>query len=297
MTEREEFSRERQSFWEDSARTSKRTSWFSEAYHARLTHLFKLNVPESSRVLEIGCGSGDLLAALSPSAGIGVDFCPSLIEDAQARYPHLDFRCLDAHDVASLSQKFDYIILSDLINDLYDIEEVLRQVARLCTSETRVLVNFYSHVWAGILKATQKMGLATRLLEQNWITRLDLENLLKLSGFETIRTSEEILLPARIPFVANLVNRTLPRIWPFNHLALTHFMVARYVESNHAKPDSVSIIVAARNESGHISRLIDEIPVMGARTEVIFVEGGSTDDTYEEIERQLDRRPGIEISL
>jgi SAM-dependent methyltransferase len=297
MTGSEEFSRERQCFWEDAAWTPKRTDWFSGAYQARLARLYQLNITEGSSVLEIGCGRGDLLAALSPSIGIGVDFCPSLIEEAQMRYPHLDFRCLDAHDAALLDQKFDYIILSDLINDVYDIEKVLHQVAGLCTSETRLLVNFYSHLWAGILKAAQKMGLATRLLEQNWLTRLDFENLLKLSGFETIRTSEEILLPARIPFVSNLVNRTLPRIWPFNHLALAHFVVARFVESDAPKLDSVSIIIAARNESGHISRLIDEIPVMGTRTEVIFVEGGSTDDTYEEIERQLDRRPELEISL
>ena len=298
MINREKFSQERQKFWEKTARSSKRYDGFSRAYNAQLIRLYQLNVLEGSRVLEIGCGLGDLLASMSPSTGMGVDFCPLAIKKAQERHPDLEFRCLDAHEISAIGQKYDYIILSDLINDLYDVEEVLRQVSTLCTSETRLLVNFYSHLWSGILKLAQKSGFANRLLEQNWLTRSDFENLLRLSGFEFVRGSEEIVMPARIPLLSNLVNRTIPKIWPFSNLALAHFVAARFVDGDDdPNLDSVSIIIAARNETGHIARLIDEIPVLGERTEVIFVEGGSKDDTYEEIERQLDRRSDIEISL
>jgi glycosyltransferase involved in cell wall biosynthesis len=53
----------------------------------------------------------------------------------------------------------------------------------------------------------------------------------------------------------------------------------------------VSVVVAARNESGHIDELMARIPEMGAGTEIIFVEGNSTDDTYQAIERSIANNP------
>ena len=125
MVSSKRFSQERQEFWEQTARSPKRYDGFSSAYQAQLNHLYRLNVLEGSRVLEIGCGLGNLLASMSPSAGMGADFCPLVVKKAQERPPGLEFRCLDAHEVSTIGQKFDYIILSDLINDVFDVEEVL----------------------------------------------------------------------------------------------------------------------------------------------------------------------------
>ena len=49
---------------------------------------------------------------------------------------------------------------------------------------------------------------------------------------------------------------------------------------------SVSVIIPARNEKGNIEALIQRTPRMGKHTEIIFVEGNSTDDTWGEIQRQ-----------
>ena len=249
-------------------------------------------------MLEIGCGSGDLLSALRPSYGLGVDFCPSVIESAEEKYPELCFVCLDAHDIGELNQKFDYIILSDLINDVYDIEEIFRQISILCQPDTRVLINYHSHLWADILKFAQRLRLANRQLQQNWVTELDLENLLNLTGFQVVRNSTEIVLPAKVPIITDFINKTMPKIWPFKHLALTRFAVARYIDQ-HSRPafNGVSIVVPARNEQGHIERLVQEVPALGDNTELIFVEGGSSDDTYVEIEKHLAARDDIQMSL
>jgi len=50
---------------------------------------------------------------------------------------------------------------------------------------------------------------------------------------------------------------------------------------------TVSVIIAARNEAGHIDELLRRIPEMGSHTEIIFVEGNSNDDTYEVIKRSI----------
>src|SRR5207253_7066835 len=129
------------------------------------------------RVLGIGCGSGDLLAALQPSFGVGVDFSTEMIARAARRYPHLRFVQADVHSL-ELGETFDVVILSDVINDLWDVEQALRQLKSMTTPRSRVILNFYSRLWELPLDATRALGLSRPLLEQNWLTVDDVQNLL-----------------------------------------------------------------------------------------------------------------------
>lgn len=90
-------------------------------YHRRLTEVYLKVIPPGQRVLEIGCGEGDLLAACKPAYGVGVDFSAEAIRRAQARHPDLLFFRDDIHDL-SLEEEFDTIIMSDLVNDLWDVQ-------------------------------------------------------------------------------------------------------------------------------------------------------------------------------
>ena len=147
------------------------------------------------------------------------------------------------------------------------------------------------------LALAKKMGVTTPSLPQNWLTPHDLRNLLEITGFETLRSWQEILLPARVPILSTFANRYLAKLWPFAHLDLTNFLIARpLLLPTIAKP-SVSVVIAARNEAGHIFQLIERIPQMGSQTEIIFVEGNSSDDTYEEIERAIKNHPELDIHL
>ena len=48
-------------------------------------------IPAGKRVLELGCGAGELLAELRPVHGTGIDISPRMIETARAAYPALEF--------------------------------------------------------------------------------------------------------------------------------------------------------------------------------------------------------------
>ena len=126
-----------------------------------------------------------------------------------------------------------------------------------------------------------------------------MQNLLRVAGFEVISTSGEILWPIRTPLIDAFFNRFLVKLWPFSHLALTHFVIARpdpYRHGSGAGPEAtVSVIVPARNESGHIEEILDRVPSMGSRTEIIFVEGNSTDDTLEVIQKAVEGRDDPDI--
>ncbi|NWG33891.1 MAG: glycosyltransferase [Chloroflexi bacterium] len=273
--------------WDAIAR--KRDTWqgLGKWYHRRLAEVYRFHVPPNLRVLELGCADGRLLAELQPARGVGVDFSAEMIRRAQARHPELIFIHADTHDLSMLEETFDIIILSDLVNDLWDVQRVLEEVKRLCTPRTRIILNFYSRLWQVILGAAQALNLATPNLFQNWLTREDVGSLLNLAGFEIIRATQEVLLP--LPF-GGLANRFLVRFWPFNHFALSNFVVARPIPVRAEEP-KVSVVVAARNEAGNIKAIFERVPPMGRETEIVFVEGHSKDDTYAAIQREIAAHP------
>src|SRR5215216_235020 len=279
--------------WDEIA--CKRDTWqgMGKWYHERLTQIFRFHVTPNQRVLEIGCGDGRLLAALQPAYGVGVDFSEEMIRRAKQKHPDLSFIQADAHDLSQISETFDVIILSDLVNDLWDVQRVFEQIKSLCHPRTRILLNFYSRLWQAPLGIARALNLATSSLYQNWLTREDINALLVLAGFETIRTSQEILFPLPL---GGLANRFLVRLWPFNQFALSNFVVARPA-AREVQPPKVSVIIAARNEAGNIQSLFERTPQMGRETEIVFVEGHSKDDTYAAIEREMKAHPSAPSQL
>jgi len=295
--EQSKYTERRIGFWNEFARHIDRWQPARRYYRAQLARWFAFAVPPGVRVLEIGCGTGDLLAALRPSRGVGIDFAEEMVRLAQQRHPELRFLTADAHDF-DLGEEFDAIICSDLINDVWDVQAVLMRIAAHCHPATRVFLNSYSSLWEGPRSVAEILGLVKRLLPQNWLTVADVSNLLYLSGFEAIRHSREIMCPVDVPLAGAFVNRYLVRLWPFSHLAITNVLVARpRRDAAPSRQATVSVIVAARNEEGNIPRVFDRLPQMGSGTELIVVEGHSQDGTYQAVEKEIARRPGYPARL
>lgn len=293
--ERKHYGQKRSHFWSTLHQSMGELT--GKYYHRLLTRTYQQLVPAHSFILELGCGDGALLAALKPSKGVGIDFSQSAISKAKDRFPHLNFFHDDAQ-IAQLSpQTFDYIIISELVNDVWDVQALLNNLQPYCNPETRIIFNFYSHLWNLPLQLARKLKLAKPNLPQNWLTTHDMRNLLDISGFEILRTWQEVICPLPIPIIAAFSNRYLARIWPFNHLALTNFIMARSRLVALKENPSVSVIIAARNESGHIQELIERVPEMGPNTEIIFVEGNSTDDTYAVLEKSILQFPQKNLKL
>jgi SAM-dependent methyltransferase len=278
--------------WNEVARKLETWTGWGGYYRRRLAQVYQSLVSPGQSVLELGCARGDLLAALKPASGVGVDFSEEMIHVARRRHPHLRFVHADAHAL-NLSEKFDVIILSDLVNDLWDVETVLKSVSGLTTPRTRIIINCYSHLWGPILNMAQRLGLATPNLYQNWLTVEDITGLLNLADCEVVKQSQEVLLPLPVPLLADLCNRYVVKLWPFKHFALTNFIVARPrpLPDLRAKQPSVSVIVPARNEEGNIPDIFARTPEIGEGTELVFVEGHSRDNTYTAIEAAIAAHP------
>jgi SAM-dependent methyltransferase len=297
-SKRAEYMQCRRQYWDQFAASfPNRWVGLRRYYLKQLQSIYRFLIPPGVRVLELGCGQGDLLVSLRPSYGVGVDFSGEMLQRGRTRYPDLHFVEGDIHNL-ELGETFDYIILSDLLNDLWDAQQVLNTVLQHCRPHTRIILNSYSRVWEFPRRIAQFLRIARPLPPQNWFTGNDIENLLYLSGFDLIRTSGEILCPVYIPLLALIANRFLVRIWPLRSLPLTYMAVARPkpVQLVGPKP-AVSVIVPARNEEGNIPAIFYGVPRMGAGTELIFVEGNSSDDTWGAIQREIERHPELNVKL
>ncbi|HWY77698.1 MAG TPA: glycosyltransferase [Verrucomicrobiae bacterium] len=258
-------------------------------YQRFLRNYFAFVVPPGLRVLEVGCSVGDLLAATKPARGTGIDFSPEMIKLAKARHPDLEFHVAEALDLP-VKEKFDYILLSDLVNDLPDVQAVLERLTDVAHPGTRIVLNFFNNVWRPILQAGEKLGIKAPTQLQNWLSTDDLANLLHLAGWEVVKTDTRLLWPVGTPLAAPLINRWLGPV--MYHFCLTIFIVARPRPQPAARPHyRCSVIIPARNEAGNIEAAVQRTPEMGLGTELVFIEGHSKDNTWEEIQRVAAKYP------
>lgn len=268
----------------------------SHRYYQRLLRrYYAFVIPPGQRVLEVGCGLGDLLAAVAPARGLGLDFSPATVALARQRHPGLEFQVADACEV-SPEEKFDYIILSDLVNDLPDVQAVLEQLRAVATPRTRLVLNFFNTLWRPILHSAERCGFKAPTLSQNWLSTHDMTNLLHLAGWEIIKRDTRILWPLGTPVLDTLFNRFLAPLLP--HFCLTVILVARpKPEPSPSKHYTCSVIIPARNEAGNILAAVQRTPEMGLGTEIVFIEGHSTDNTWDEIQRVVREHPERRIKV
>lgn len=254
-------------------------------YGKELERVVRTLVPPGSKVLEIGVGSGDLLAAVGGPGSVGIDVSPRMIELAKARHPELDLRVLDVEFDPLPEGPFDTILLSDSIGMLDDIQAALERLHRHLSPEGRIVVTYYNFVWEPALKLAERIGLKTHWPDQNWLSMDDIENLLYLTGYDVFRRGADILMPAHVPVVSAVLNRLGAQLPVARELALVDYFVARAVPAAVPKElPSVSVICPCRNEKGNIREAVARTPLMGSATELVFVDGNSTDGTVEEIE-------------
>lgn len=291
---------QRISHWATVSRRKQNPKRIGAYYHQLLHQYFRFLIPPGLRILELGCCHGDLLAALKPSFGVGVDFAFEMVRHASDKHPRLHFVQADAHEVA-FDGTFDVIILSDLVNDLWDVQHVLTAIQKMTHPKTRLVINFYNNLWRFPLAVIDRMGLGAEMLEQNWFSPHDIFNLLELTGFEVVRRQERTLLPLSIPFLSALANRYLVNFVPFRWFALSNIVIARPTptprKTNSDGLTSVSVIIPAKNEAGNIETIIKRVPDMGSETELVFIEGHSSDNTFETIQHTIREHPDKNCKL
>ena len=250
-------------------------------------HIASLVQPGSA-VLDLRSEAGDLLYRVRPAVGLGITQDARLAAVARRRYPHLDFR-VDNPETVPLERQYDYVLMGDLLGEVADIWALLRRIHDHSHPQTRLIITFYNFLWEPLLKAAEALGLKYPQPHLNWLGKDDVANLLRVCNFEIERFDVGLLVPKDIPVVAPLANGVLAKVPPLRHLALVHSYVARPLPRQEPEPLSCSVIVPCRNEIGNIADAVDRLPDMGTHTELVFVDGASTDGTRDAILEQIAR--------
>ncbi len=265
-------------------------------YHEEVLRLFKklIPLPAESSAAEAGCSTGGLLSALKCKRSVGIDFSSNAVKTASEKYPEIAFIKADIEEL-EIKEKFDYVVCSDTLSSCVDVWRALRNLRKLCHEESRVIITNYNYLWEPVLRAAEVLGLKAKQPLQNWLMIQDVKNLVKLSGFEIIITGQDILIPFYVPVLSGFINKYLAKISVFKYFCLMQYIIARPEKSTCIRTDlthMVSVIIPVLNESGNIAPLAARIPRMGKITELVFVDGGSSDGTLEQIEKIISSAAG-----
>jgi len=215
-----------------------------------------------------------------------VSFVDFLVPQDVAKVEVSSFEAAKNKKINFTDSRFDYIVASDVLGHIYDIDAFLLEVHKRLQDDGRLVITQYSALWEPVLRIASLFGLRKAVIEQNWLTRDDLKNFVSLAGFETVKCSSKMIMPIYIPFISAFLNKIFANIWPFSRLGLFHYLVARKSGNGFVKKSpSLSIVVPTRNEAGMIEKIVKELPELGEFTEIIFIEGNSTDNTFQEIEK------------
>ncbi|MBF0176250.1 MAG: glycosyltransferase [Magnetococcales bacterium] len=275
---------------------TRRNLFFHEQDWKYLRHL----IPEGVRVLELGSNLGDRLVRLKPSCGVGVELSPRMVELARAKYPHLEFIVGDIEQKESLARvqgSFDFIILGDTLGELEDCQATLDQLHPFCTRDTRLVVTYYSWIWAPILKLAGWLGMRIPDVEHNWMSTQDIQNLLALASFETVKNEWRLLFPIKSFGLGPLINRYIGTLPLIQGLCLRSYVVARSLKSATPRELTTTILIPCRNEKGNIAAAITRMPRFCQDLELIFIEGNSQDGTFEECVRVKEANPLWDIKV
>ncbi len=276
-----------------------RVKWLNRArfFHDEDLRYLKFLIPENTRVLDLGCGTGHLLAALKPSFGVGADFSAGMIDEARKHHPDLQFFVGDIEDpefIRSLPGPFDTIVIVDTLGSLEDCQAMFDHLHGLCTHGTRLIVVHFSHLWHPALKLAEFLQLRMPQLPQNVLSSGDVQALASLAGFDLVRNEKRLLSPIRALGLGRLANRFLAPLPAIRGLCLRHYSVFR--SPRDPEPvRSASVVIPARNERGNIEAAIKRMPPFTEDLEIIFVEGHSRDGTWEEIQRVIAAYPQYDI--
>ncbi len=258
-------------------------------YYRNLEKYLKFIIPEGSKVIELGCGTGDLLNSVNPDYGLGVDFSEEMIKIARSRFPNLNFIVQDVEEL-NVEETFEYIIISDLITSLYDVQKVFSLLEKISDDKTKIIFTYYNFLWEPVNKLGEFFKLKAKQPLQNWLSIKDVNNLLSIEGFDVIKSDCKLLFPYYVPLFSGFVNSFLANLPLINKLGLINISIVRKISyENTVNEKSVSIVVPARNEKGNIENAILQTPDFGLSQEFIFVDGNSKDGTLEEMLRVKDK--------
>jgi SAM-dependent methyltransferase len=293
-------------FYEDHHEGIARSRRSRSYFYGYLTRVLKVRVPPGQRVLDVGCASGDLLAALDPAYGVGLDLSAPAVAAARRLHPGRNLRFFEGDGgdpalLARLGGPFDVVLLVNVVTHLPDVQATLEALQAVCHPRTRVLTYSYSRLWQPLLRLAELLGVKYRQPPEAWLPPEEIANMLHLAGYEVVRDDRLVVWPGYVPLLSEVLNRGVGRLPLLSALSLMYGLVARPFPPAPAPggsgPPSTSVVIPCRNEAGHVRELVERLPELGPGSEFLFVEGHSQDETEAVIRQVIADNPSRPFRL
>lgn len=179
-----------------------------ELHYSTLKILLKSLIPSGKHVFEVGCGTGDILKALNPSRGYGMDISSSMIKIANEKY---------SKNIALYfstrwpTKKFDYIFMSDVIEHLEKPEETFKQISKLMGGETKFINTMMNPIWEPVETVYNLLGWKMPEGPHKRLGYKNIKILINGAGMKIVRHDYKLLMPIKIPLVTNFMNNYLEK--------------------------------------------------------------------------------------
>lgn len=180
-------------------------AWKEKAhfYYATLKGLLQEVVERGASVCEVGCGTGDILASLGPSYGVGYDLSPEMVRLARLKHPHLTFQCEDI-ETLDVRQRFRYVIAVDVVEHVHDLDKAFSSMGRLLDEQGILIVTTANPLWGPALHAAESLGLKMPEGEHQWRSRRQLSVSASRADLVELTFRRAFIIPKRIPLLKAL---------------------------------------------------------------------------------------------
>jgi len=266
----------------------------SSYYYSLLVKLFTRFIPAHETVLDLGCGTGQILNAVMPQRGIGIDFSDEMVKRAEEKFPQYQFFASMLEHLP-MRRFSGYVIMADVFDHVPDIWAVIAELDQVLETGSTVVISTINPLWDPILKVAEKMKLKMPEGPHNFVLSSDITNLLKIFNFTILNEGYLIFLPKRIPLISDILNRFIPRMPVLKRLCVVQYIVAKKTVPSKCENHTCSVIIPCYNEAGNIERCIRSIKNVGVSTELIFVDDGSRDGTSDRVKKLMAEFPYVKL--
>ena len=265
----------------------------NRGYFEQLELVYRFLVPPGASVLEIGCGERRPAGRAAPGGRPRRRRQRAAWSSSRARAIRGSSSSQASGERLDAGRTFDYIVLSDLVPFVARPGRAVREpAAPLAPAHAghRQLPQPALAAGAPPRRAPPPEGAQAGA---NWVSPDDIRNVLELAGLRAgDARRRRILLPKRVPLLSTFLNGFVANIWPFNHLCLTYWIVARPAQRAGGGAERLGRLPLPERGGKHRARRSSGCRRWARARSSIFVEGGSTDGTRAEIERQIAAHPG-----
>jgi ubiquinone/menaquinone biosynthesis C-methylase UbiE len=264
-------------------------------YYDTIKEFVRRIIPPGNKVLEVGCGTGDILAHVKPGTGVGVDISPEMVSIAAKKHPEYRFVAGAIEDL-DLGEKFDYIIVVDVMDHVQDVHDVFKALFKLCHPATKIILTTINPWWDPVLDLAEKVGAKMPEGPHNFIEKRNLETMAEAADLKISYSGYLLLFPKYIPVFSYLVNSIGTRLWPLYKMSFVQYMIIQPGPENHNDLGlGCSVVIPCHNEEDNVQEAIKRVPQMGVYTEIIVVNDGSTDRTAEKVRELLPQYPNLKL--